>query len=149
MMQATFSGTTRQPPARPPITILQSEADALADLALSAQGKPRLAAQLLLQELGRARTAKPGKLPGDVVGMGSYVLFIDEASQTRHSVQLVYPSQADIELGRVSVLTLIGAGLIGLRRGQCIDWPDRKGRCRRLRILDVAQAPHGFGEAEG
>jgi regulator of nucleoside diphosphate kinase len=54
-------------------------------------------------------------------------------------VQLVYPRQADIAFGRVSVLTLIGAGLIGMRRGQSIDWPDRKGRCRRLRILDVGQ----------
>ncbi len=57
-------------PARPPITILQSEADAT-DLALSPLGKPRLAARLLLQELDRARTAKAGKLPNDVVSMGS------------------------------------------------------------------------------
>lgn len=126
-------------PARPPITILQSEADALADLALSPLGKLRLAAQFLLQELDRARLAKAGKLPNDVVSTGSYVLFVDEASQTRHSVQLVYPRQADIALGRVSVLSLIGAGLIGVRRGQFIDWPDRQGQCRRLRILDVVQ----------
>jgi regulator of nucleoside diphosphate kinase len=141
MMQTILSGVGSIPEisARPPITILQSEADTLFDLALSPLGKLRLAARFLLQELDRTRLAKAGKLPNDVVSMGSYVLFVDEASQTRHSVQLVYPKQADIALGRVSVLSLIGAGLIGVRRGQFIDWPDRKGRYRRLRILDVVQ----------
>ena len=126
-------------PARPPITVLRSEADALGNLALSPAGKARLGAELLLEELDRARLAKDGRLPNDVVCMGAHVLFVDEASQTRHSVQLVYPSRADIAQGRISVLTLIGAGLIGLRKGQAIDWPDRSGRFRRLRILDVLQ----------
>lgn len=126
--------------ARPPITVLQSEADALAGLALSPTGRSRLASQLLLEELERARTTKPGKLPGDVVSMNSHVLFVEEASKTRHSVQVVYPKAADIAQGRVSVLSLIGAALIGTRRGQSIDWPDRSGRWRRLHILDVTQA---------
>jgi regulator of nucleoside diphosphate kinase len=39
------------------------------------------------------------------------------------------------------VLTLIGAGLIGMRRGQAIEWPDSRGTCRKLRILDVTQPP--------
>lgn len=129
---------------RPPITVLQSEADALAELALSPTGRSRLASQSLLEELDRARTTKAGKLPGDVVNMNSHVLFVDEATPTRHSVQVVYPKAADIALGRVSVLSLIGAALIGMRRGQSIDWPDRSGRRRRLRILHVMQS----GQAE-
>lgn len=138
-LSASSPGPSAEALARPPITMLQSEADTLADLALSSMGRSPMAAPLLLQELDRARTAREGKLPGDVVSMGSHVLFIDEATQTRHSVQLVYPGEADMSLGRVSVLTLIGAGLIGLRRGQAINWPDRSGRCRVLRILDVQQ----------
>ena len=125
--------------ARPPITILEREADALSELAVSSRAKAPVAAELLLQELDRARTTKDGKLPGNVVSMGSHVLFVDEASQTRHAVQVVYPGDADISLGRVSVLTLIGAALLGMRPGGTIDWPDLRGRCRRLRILDVAQ----------
>ena len=135
------AGNVPESIARPPIVVLQSEAEALIDLAVSAVGTSPMAAELLLQELDRARTAKPGKLPGDVVSMGSHVLFVDEASQTRHGVQLVYPREADASSGRVSVLTLIGAALIGMRRDGVINWPDRSGRCRLLRILHVAQPP--------
>jgi len=55
-------------------------------------------------------------------------------------VQLVYPAEANISEGRVSVLTLIGAALIGLRVGQSISWPTRRGEERRLTVLRVARA---------
>jgi len=54
-------------------------------------------------------------------------------------VQLVYPADADIDAGKVSILTPVGAGLIGLRAGQAIAWPDRDGRARTLRVLGVAR----------
>jgi regulator of nucleoside diphosphate kinase len=34
----------------------------------------------------------------------------------------------------------VGAGLIGLREGQSILWPDREGNERALQIVEVAQA---------
>jgi regulator of nucleoside diphosphate kinase len=50
---------------------------------------------------------------------------------------LVYPAEADIEAGRISILTPVGAGLIGLAEGASILWPDRDGHERRLRIIAV------------
>ena len=47
------------------------------------------------------------------------------------------PGEADIEKGFVSVLTPVGAALIGLTAGQAIDWTDRDGRTRRLHVLEV------------
>ena len=44
----------------------------------------------------------------------------------------------------ISVLTPVGAGLIGLRPDQVITWPDREGHARRLRVVEVrspAQSP--------
>ncbi|WP_296220348.1 GreA/GreB family elongation factor, partial [uncultured Sphingomonas sp.] len=55
----------------------------------------------------------------------------------RRMVELVYPGDADIAQGRVSILTPIGAGLIGMRAGRSISWPDRDGRERLLRIVSV------------
>ena len=76
-------------------------------------------------------------MPADVVRMGSTVEFFDEAHGSQRAVQLVYPGEADIGAGRVSILTPVGAGLIGLSAGAEITWPDREGRKRSLRILKV------------
>ncbi|WP_407649143.1 GreA/GreB family elongation factor [Devosia algicola] len=50
---------------------------------------------------------------------------------------MVYPVQADISRGRVSVLTPVGAALIGLRTGQSITWETRDGRNNVLTVLSV------------
>ena len=71
--------------------------------------------------------------------MMSHVVFLDEGTGEKHEVQLVYPKDAGSELHRISVLTPIGAALIGMPRGASIDWPNRAGEYRRLRILDVRQ----------
>ena len=42
-----------------------------------------------------------------------------------------------IPAGRVSILTPIGAGLIGMVAGSSIRWPDRDGSNRLLRIVEV------------
>ena len=125
----------------PPIVLAEAEAEALFELATIWQRRHPLSAGLLLEELDRARTVPPGKLGRDVVTMRSQVAFVDRASGERHTVQLVYPGEADMALGRVSVLTPIGAGLIGLRRGSVIDWPNRRGERRKLEIVEVTQPP--------
>jgi regulator of nucleoside diphosphate kinase len=125
----------------PPIVLADREADALFELAEIWQRRHPQSARLLLQELDRAATVPAGELPGDVVTMRSHVVFLDRASGERHSVQLVYPGEADMAQGRVSVLTPIGAGLIGLRRGSAIAWPNRQGKPRTLEVVEVIQPP--------
>jgi regulator of nucleoside diphosphate kinase len=102
-------------------------------------GKSTLGAKLLLEELERAETFERGGLPPHVATMMSHVVFVDERTGETHEVQLVYPKDADSESHRISVLTPVGAALIGMAKGASIDWPDRAGEYRRLRILDVVQ----------
>jgi regulator of nucleoside diphosphate kinase len=75
--------------------------------------------------------------------MGSTVRYVTDTGDDR-TVTLVYPAEADISSGKVSILTPIGAALIGLSPGQSIDWQARDGRFHRLTIESV-QRP----EAEG
>lgn len=126
--------------ARPPIHLIDSEAESLANLALAA-GPDHEAAALLLAEIERAETHTAETLPPGVVTMGAAAIFVDEGSGARRSITLVYPGEADIAAGRISILTLVGAGLIGLSEGQTIHWPDRSGRERRLRIESVQPRP--------
>ena len=132
--------TKPAPAERPPLHLLDSEADTLANLAMTIEhSQPRVSA-LLFGEIDRAEIHTPTTLPRNVVTMNSYVTFADEGSGGTHEIQLVYPGEADIQQSRISVLTLVGAGLIGLSEGQSITWPDREGHERRLRIERVRQS---------
>jgi len=124
---------------RPPITLFEAEADTLYELAWAARGRSQMSAALLLEELSRAEFCPRENLPPDVVTMHSEVVFRDEDSGEEHRVTLVYPREADMEAGRLSVLAPVGAALIGLRSGSTIDWPNRLGATRRFRIVDVIQ----------
>lgn len=124
---------------RPPIHILEDEADTLFNLALSAEERSPELSALLMGELERATIHKSGRIPEDIVTMQATVEFVDEASGKTNSYQLVYPRDADISGGRISIMTPVGAGLIGLREGQSILWPDREGHERKLTIIKVTQ----------
>ena len=71
--------------------------------------------------------------------MGCRIEFRDNATGKVQTVTLVYPGEADIARGRISVLTPIGAALIGLSAGQSIDWETRSGSIKRLTVLDVRE----------
>ena len=124
-------------PARPPITLIDTEAEALSNLAMAWLDRSAMGANLLLQELDRAETYDRTSLPPNVATMMSHVVYVDERSGEKREVQLVYPKDADIGAGRLSILTPVGAGLIGLRTGQAISWPDRTGKERLLTIARV------------
>ena len=126
---------------KPPVHMIDSEADALTDLAIGVEKRMPQVSELLLREIGRATIHKERHVPRDVVTMNSEVDFVDAASGAVRSVRLVYPSDADISTGRISILTPVGAGLIGLRTGSAILWPDRDGQERALTIRAVLQPP--------
>ena len=131
--------TTVRAKARPPILLCESDADRIADLAVGVETRLPQVSAMLLKEIERARVVKDGALPANVVGMGSRVRFRDETTGTERTVRLVYPSEADIEAGKVSILTPIGAGLIGLREGQSIRWEDREGHPKVLQVIAVGE----------
>lgn len=121
--------------------IVLGEADHAKLSALAEAGLDRVpdVAERLLEELERARVVTAAKLPADIVRMGSRVTYSTNAGQEQ-TVTLVYPVDADIEQGRVSVLTPIGTALIGLKAGQSITWRDRADKRHRLTVVKV-EAP--------
>lgn len=123
---------------RPPIHLIDTAADVLGDLALAAAERAPQVSAMLLDEMARAKFHPRGRIPADVVVLGATVEF-DDANGSTRSVKLVFPKHADIEAGRISILTPVGAGLIGIRDGQSILWPDREGHERALTIIRVRQ----------
>ena len=127
----------RSPSERPRIHVLAAESDLVADLALRAEHRHPVVAAMLLEEIERAELHDPETMPPGHVALGSRVAFIDEKTGKEREIQLVLPAEADIEDGRVSILTPMGAALYGLGTGECIDWPDLNGLKRRITIVRV------------
>jgi regulator of nucleoside diphosphate kinase len=91
-------------------------------------------AVLLFEELARAKVAP--SLPPFVVGMGSRATFTYNGSRYR-DYMLVYPQRADFAEGRISVLTPVGAMLLGLAEGQAIEWTSEDGVMHRIALEQV------------
>ena len=121
---------------KPTITVSRSDHERLTRLAESLVGRNSAVAGQLFAELDRARIVSDSRISSAVVRMGSVLRFTTESGEDR-TVTLVYPGEADIAEGKVSVLTPIGAALIGLSEGQSIDWTARDGQVHRLTVESV------------
>ena len=121
---------------RPPdIVVGHHDHNRLAALADAVLDRLPELAETLLSELDRATVVADASIPAGIVRMGSTVEY--ETPDDRRRVTLVYPEDADIETGRVSVLTPIGTALLGLSAGQSIRWIRRDGREQLLTVIAV------------
>ena len=93
--------------------------------------------ELLEEELARARVIPEDELPDDVVAMNTHVTFVDLNSAREQTVVLVFPHEANINEGKISIFAPVGAALIGLRVGQVIDWPMGERGSKRIRVQSV------------
>lgn len=121
----------------PCITLRNTDRERLNLLAVAAAEKYPVTADFLAREIERATVVPDSDpLPG-TVGMESDVTFRDDISGREKHVTLVYPPAADVEAGRISVLTPIGAALIGLSAGQSIEFETPSGQPRSLTVIEV------------
>ena len=129
--------------ARPDIFLSADDFDALSRLVGDMPGEG--VAGLLQQELERAIVCAPGDRPTGAAPLHRWLHYIDSRSPEPRRIQIVLPHQADIDAGRVSVLSHVGAGLIGLVEGHTIAWTDPSGAERRLTpvMVEDPEAPGG------
>lgn len=99
----------------------------------------------LNSELGRAKIVDSRDVPPTVVTMNTRLrlLDLDDGSQTE--VTLVFPAQANIDEGKISVLSPIGTALLGYAKGDKIEWMVPAG-ARRIQIEDILYQPESAGD---
>lgn len=119
----------------PPIVVAKSDLDRLRPFVAMTYRSP--VADYLAEELSRARVVDTLPDASDVVRLGSSVRFKDLRSGVARTVTLVTPNEADIDAGRISVLTPVGAALLGLSIGQQIAFTLPNGTERSLRVMTV------------
>ncbi len=121
----------------PSLYLTQDDLERLSQLLDSQGGRfPKLEG-----ELARAQVVPRADIPRDVVTMNSRVVFENETTGERREVTLVYPQEADIAAGKISILVPVGTALLGLRVGQSIDWQLPSGERHRYRVIDVPYQP--------
>ena len=93
----------------------------------------------------RAEVVAPRDVPTDAVTMNSTVRLRDLGSGKELTYTLVFPNEADVDQGKISILAPIGTAMIGYREGDVIEWEVPSG-LRRLKVEEVLYQPEAAGD---
>ena len=96
-------------------------------------------------ELARATVVNAEELPRDVVTMRSRVLIMLDDEEKE--ITLVYPNEANLSTGKISILSPVGTAIIGYRVGDVVNWLT-PGGLKRIRIKKVLYQPEASGDYE-
>ena len=106
----------------------------LGDVVLERLGK---VGAFLLDELARAKVVADSEMPPHIVTMNTTVRFRDNEASREIVATLMYPKDAVGHDSAVSVLTPVGAALLGLSEGDSIAYETIDGRIKTLTVLEV------------
>lgn len=120
--------------SRPNIEIAGAQYERLSTLAAVAGRSP--GAVCLNEELERAQVVP--ELRTVTVGVNDVVTFEYDGACYR-DFRLVYPDEADFKRRRLSVLTPVGAMLLGLSEGEALHWYGADGRSHRVSVEKVSR----------
>ena len=99
----------------------------------------------LVGELARANVVSSQKVPPDVVTMNSKIVLRDVNTSEKMTYSLVFPKDADVDVGAISILAPVGTAILGYNEGQVIEWSVPAG-IRRIRIEKILYQPEAAGD---
>lgn len=99
----------------------------------------------LQAELDRAEIVDPKRIPANVITMRSKVRLKDLVSGDANVYSLVFPTEANLSEGKISVLAPIGTAILGYKLGDSIEWPVPSG-VRKLKVDEILYQPEAAGE---
>jgi regulator of nucleoside diphosphate kinase len=127
--------------------ITEADFDKLSGLVRSRQGRasygPLVTA--LEQELGRREVVAPMQVAKGVITMNSRVRVCDLESNERETYTLVYPQEANIDEGFLSVLAPLGTALLGAKVGDEVEVSAPAG-LRRIKVERILYQPEAAGD---
>jgi regulator of nucleoside diphosphate kinase len=99
----------------------------------------------LEDELEFADVIASEEIPPDVVTMRSTVQVKDLDTEQESVYSIVFPSEADPEVGKMSVLAPLATALLGYKCGATVEF-QAPGRLRRLKIMKILYQPESAGD---
>jgi regulator of nucleoside diphosphate kinase len=101
--------------------------------------------QSLGGELEQARVVPSAEIPADVITMNSKAELRDLDDGERMTYTLVFPGDANVDEGLISVLAPIGTAMLGQRVGDEFEWRVPAGFVR-LRVEKMLYQPEAAGQ---
>jgi regulator of nucleoside diphosphate kinase len=98
-------------------------------------------------ELDRAEIVDPKDIPDDVITMRSRVRLKDLVTGQANTYSLVFPTEADSNEGKISILAPIGTAILGYKLGDTIEWSVPSG-LRRIKVDKILYQPEAAGDYE-
>ena len=117
----------------------------LLQVGISFAERDRQSLENLQDELDRAHVVEPTAVPHDVVTMNSRVRLKDLETNEEKVYTLVFPSEANLEQQKISILAPIGTAILGYRVGDAVEWRV-PGGIRKLRIEEILYQPEAAGQ---
>ncbi len=77
--------------------------------------------------------------------MHSRVVLLDLATKKSETYTLVYPEEADLGQGRISILAPIGTAMLGNRIDDIFEWAVPAGK-RKLKVKRILYQPEAAGD---
>lgn len=131
-----------------PIQITEFDLQRLRKLILGAESTEYRQSEYLenlRMELERAEIVTPQEVPPTVVTMNSTIELLDLDTNEVETYTLVFPEDADISQGKISVLAPIGTAMLGYEIGDIFEWDVPAGK-RRLRVERIIYQPEASGD---
>jgi regulator of nucleoside diphosphate kinase len=99
----------------------------------------------LQEEIDRAEVVPAQEVSQAVVTMNSTVVLLDLETGEKETYTLVFPENADVSSGRISVLAPIGTAMLGYEAGDVFEEDVPAGK-RRLRVERIIYQPEAAGD---
>ena len=148
MMMTTQVRQFRPDGIKNPIYVTSQDKQRLEDLLMEVEASdPRKHGDLkaLTEELDRAVIVDPKDVFSNVITMNSRAEMRDLETGETVAFTLVFPSEANIDEEKISVLAPIGAGMLGYRVGDEFEWKVPDG-LRRMKVTNVEYQPEAAGD---
>ena len=99
---------------------------------------------VLAEEVKQATIVGPDAIPAKVVTMNTRLRLMDLEARKSFEMTVVFPQYADVDTGKVSVISPVGTAVLGYAEGDTIEWSVPAGK-RRLRIEKILFQPEADG----
>jgi regulator of nucleoside diphosphate kinase len=96
-------------------------------------------------ELKRAIIVDAKEVPTDVITMNSQADLVDLDTGEKVTFTVVFPRNANVDEGRISILAPLGAAMLGYRAGDEFEWKVPYGT-RQFKVTKILYQPEAAGD---